>query len=313
VDPDGFVDMNQLDMLLRSYNSDREHGNKRITLVAVSGASNVLGTVNDLAEISRIVHLYGARLLVDAAQLVAHRRVETEGWGIDYLAFSGHKVYAPFGCGALVVKKGLLKFTPAEMELIRSSGEENTGGIAALGKAIVLLQRIGMEVIRQEEQALTARALRGLAHTDVIKVHGIKDPDSPAFDRKLGVIAFELKGMMSNRLANALAERGAIGVRYGCHCAHILIKHLVGVPPSLEWIQRLMAIIVPRLRFPGLARVSLGIENVEENIDTFLSVLGKIARQRKTPGESPSASKADIKQQIDDFVKASAARVYSEG
>ena len=313
VDPDGFVDLTRLDTLLRSYNSDCEHGNKRIILVAVSGASNVLGTVNDMEEISRIVHLYGARLLVDAAQLVAHRRVETEKWGIDYLAFSGHKVYAPFGCGALVVKKGLMRFTPAEMDLIRSSGEENTGGIAALGKAMVLLQRIGMEVIRQEEQALTARVLQGLAKTDGIKVHGIKDPDSPAFARKLGVIALELQGMMSNRVANALAERGAIGVRYGCHCAHILIKHLVGVPPSLEWIQRLMAIIVPRLRFPGLVRVSLGIENTEENIDTFLSVLGKIARQRRTPGENHSSSKAVIKQQINDFVKASAGRVYSEG
>ena len=160
------------------------------------------------AEISRIVHLYGARLLVDAAQLAAHRRVEMDEWGIDYLAFSGHKVYAPFGCGALVVKKGLLKFTPSEMDLIRSSGEENTGGIAALGKALVLLQRIGMEVIRTEEQALTARALHGLAKRDGIKVHGIKDPNSPAFARKLGVIAFEVKGALSGSVAGALAERG---------------------------------------------------------------------------------------------------------
>jgi len=311
VDPDGFIDLIQLDAMLRSYNRDGEHGKKRIILVAVSGASNVLGTVNDLAEISRIVHIYGAQLLVDAAQLAAHRKVQTEGWGIDYLAFSGHKVYAPFGCGALVVKKGLLKFTPDEMDLISSSGEENTGGIAALGKAIILLQRIGMDLIMKEEQALTARTLRGMGHTDGIKVHGIKDPDSPAFARKLGVIAFELKGTLSGRVANALAKRGAIGVRYGCHCAHILIKHLVGVPPSLEWIQRLMAILAPRLRFPGLVRVSLGIGNTEEDVDTFLQVLDKIARQRRTPGESPSIPKAVIKQQIDDFVKASALRVYS--
>lgn len=311
VDPDGFIDLIQLDTMLRSYNRDGEHGKKRIILVAVSGASNVLGTVNDLAEISRIVHIYGAQLLVDAAQLAAHRKVQTEGWGIDYLAFSGHKVYAPFGCGALVVKKGLLNFTPDEMDLISSSGEENTGGIAALGKAIVLLQRIGMDLIMKEEQALTARALHGMAHTDGIKVHGIKDADSPAFARRLGVIAFELKGTLSGRVANALAKRGAVGVRYGCHCAHILIKHLVGVPPSLEWIQRLMAILAPRLRFPGLVRVSLGIGNTEEDVDTFLQVLDKIARQRRTPEKSPSVPKTVIKQQIDDFVKASALRVYS--
>ncbi len=131
--------------------------------MAVSGASNVLGTCNDLAEISRIVHRYGARLLVDAAQLVAHRKVEMAGCGIDYLAFSAHKVYAPFGTGVLVARKGLLNFSPAELALIHSSGEENVGGIAALGKALVLLQRIGLDVIQEEEQALTGRALRGLA------------------------------------------------------------------------------------------------------------------------------------------------------
>jgi selenocysteine lyase/cysteine desulfurase len=239
--------------------------------------------------------------------------VEAEGWGIDYLAFSGHKIYAPFGCGALVVKKGLLKFTPAEMDLIRSSGEENTGGIAALGKSLVLLQRIGMEVIREEEQALTARTLRGLAHTDGIKVHGIKDPDSPAFARKLGVIAFEMKGTLSSTVAKRLMERGAIGVRYGCHCAHILVKHLVGVTPSLERFQRLIATLFHKLSFPGLVRVSMGIENCEEDIDTFLSVLGKFASQHRTKGESPSAPKAVIKQQINDFVKASATKVYAEG
>ncbi len=141
--------------------------------MAVSGASNVLGVFNDLAEISRIAHRYGARLLVDAAQLVAHRKVEMAACGIDYLAFSAHKVYAPFGTGVLLVRKGLLTFSPAEMERIRSSGEENAGGIAALGKALVLLQRIGLDVIQEEEQALTGRALRGLAQD--ARPHDLRD------------------------------------------------------------------------------------------------------------------------------------------
>ena len=155
VDDEGFVDPDELEALLRAYNQEGRHGNQRIKLVAVSGASNVLGTYNDLGEISRIVHRYGARLLVDAAQLVAHRKVEMAGWGIDYLAFSAHKVYAPFGTGVLLARKGLLRFGPAELEVIRSSGEENAVGIAALGKALLLLQRIGLDVIREEEQALT--------------------------------------------------------------------------------------------------------------------------------------------------------------
>jgi selenocysteine lyase/cysteine desulfurase len=76
VDEEGFIDLNELEALLRAYNQEGQHGKKRVKLVAVSGASNVLGVFNDLTQISRIVHRYGARLLVDAAQLVAHRKVE---------------------------------------------------------------------------------------------------------------------------------------------------------------------------------------------------------------------------------------------
>ena len=100
---------------------------------------------------------------VDGAQIVAHRKVEMERCGIDLLAFSAHKNYAPFGTGVLVARKGVLKFNAAELSQMQSSGEENITGIAALGKALVLLQRIGMDVIEKEEQALTRRAVSGLA------------------------------------------------------------------------------------------------------------------------------------------------------
>ena len=306
VDAEGFVDLNELETLLCAYNQKGQHGKKRIKLVAVSGASNVLGVFNNLAEISRIVHRYGARLLVDAAQLVAHRKVEMEGCGIDYLAFSAHKVYAPFGTGVLVVRKGLLHFSPAELELIQSSGEENVGGIAALGKALVLLQRIGLDVIQEEEQALTGRALRGLAQIPGLKIYGIKDPDSPRFAQKGGVIVFRLKGIMANRVAKELAERGGIGVRSGCHCAHLLIKHLLNIPPLLEQFQGLILTLFPQVALPGLTRVSLGIENSEEDVDTLIHVLGKIARQPRT-----GANRHAVQQQMDDFARAVALRVYT--
>jgi selenocysteine lyase/cysteine desulfurase len=164
VDIEGFIDLREMETLLCSYNEKGQHGKKRIRLLAVSSASNVLGVFNNLEEISRITHQYGARLLVDAAQMVAHRKIEIEKYRIDYLAFSAHKVYAPFGTGVLVVRKGLLNFNPAELDLIQSSGEENVVGIAALGKALLLLQRIGLDLIREEEQALTRRALR--SYTD---------------------------------------------------------------------------------------------------------------------------------------------------
>jgi selenocysteine lyase/cysteine desulfurase len=316
VDDEGFLDLNELEALLRACNQEDQHGKSgtgssdgtsgsaRVKLVAVSGASNVLGTCNDLAEISRIVHRYGARLLVDAAQLIAHRKVEVAGWGIDYLAFSAHKVYAPFGTGALLARKGLLRFSSSELELIRASGEENVGGVAALGKALVLLQRVGLDVIQEEEQALTGRALAGLAQIPGLKVYGVKDPDSPRFAQKGGVIAFDLGNILPSRVARALAERGGIGVRYGCHCAHLLIKRLVGISPLLERFQGLIVTLFPRVNLPGVARVSLGLENSEVDVDTLIQVLGGIARQ-------PRARDArDVRQQMNDFTRAAARSVY---
>ena len=305
VDNEGVIDLNEMEKILCEYNQKDLHEKKRIRLVAVSGASNVLGICNNLSEISRIVHQYGALLLVDAAQLVAHRKVEMERCVIDYLAFSAHKVYAPFGTGVLVARKGLLKFSSAEMGLIQSSGEENASGIAALGKSLLLLQRIGMDLIKEEEQALTKQALHALSHIAGLTIYGVKDPESPGFALKGGVIVFTLKGKIATQVAKELAETGGIGVRSGCHCAHILVKHLVGVPPALERFQWLIAKLFPGLKFPGIVRVSFGIENSKEDVDTLIQVLDKIARKSQT------RSKSDLKQQMDDFISTAAERVFT--
>ena len=324
VDAEGFVNLNELEKLLRAFNREGRHGRKRIRLVAVSGASNVLGVFNDVAEISRITHRYGAHLLVDAAQLIAHRRIEMERYGIDYLAFSAHKVYAPFGTGVLVARKGLLKFSPIELERIRSSGEENAGGIAGLGKALLLLREIGLDWIQEKERALTARALRGLAPIPGLEIYGIKDPDSPSFASKGGVIAFGLKDVPHNLVAKELAERGGIGVRSGCHCAHLLVKSLLHINPWRAWLTDLGLILFPQFTgdmLPGLVRVSLGIENGEEDVDTLLRVLGRIARQPRSWADNLMASthsgarvlpQTDVQHQMDDFARAAASRVYAQ-
>jgi selenocysteine lyase/cysteine desulfurase len=324
VDAEGFVDLNELEALLRDYNQKGKHGKRRIKLVAVSGASNVLGVFNDLAAISRITHQYGAHLLVDGAQLVAHRKVEMEGCEIDYLAFSAHKAYAPFGSGALVVRKGLLNSGPAEMERITSSGEENVGGIAALGKALMLLQRIGLDVIQEEEQALTGRALRGLAQIPGLKIHGIRDPASPRFAQKGGVIVFSLKDVPHNLAAKELAEQGGIGVRDGCHCAHLLVKRLLKIHPLRARAADLGLILFPQFTsvvLPGLVRVSLGIENDKEDVGTLIRVLGQIARQPRAWMDSLLASmhngtpflpQTDVQRQMNDFARAAAQGVYSQ-
>lgn len=304
IDAEGFVDLKELEETLAEYNQTNQHGDKRIKLVAVSGASNVLGVFNDIAAIGRIVHRYGARLLVDAAQLVAHRKVEMDKSNIDYLVFSGHKMYAPFGSGVLAAKKGLLNFSNTEWDLIRTSGEQNAAGIAALGKAMLILQRIGLDLIQREEQVLTARALRGLAQIPGLRVFGITDTDSASFAYKGGVIAFEIKNMMASRIAKELAERGAIGIRWGCHCAHMLIKHLYKLGPRLQFLQKIIVTVLPSMELPGMARVSLGIENDEADIDILIRTLDEVARRAPLPH-------VDIKQQIEQFAQAVAQKIYA--
>ena len=322
VDDEGFVNLRELERLLRDYNQQRQHGKKRVVLVAMSGASNVLGSFNDLAAISRVTHQYNARLLVDAAQLAAHRQVAMADDEIDYLAFSGHKVYAPFGSGALVVRKGLF---PADLQQINASGEENVVGIAALGRALTLLRRIGMAVIEDEERALTRRALHSLARITGVQIYGVRDPDSPQFNRKGGVIAFSLKNVPHNLVAKELAEQGGIGVRCGCFCAHLLVKRLLKIHPLRALAADAGLILLPevtRLILPGLVRISFGIENDEEDVATLVRTLDEIAnatRNRRdrllafTHNGTLCLPKTETQKQMEGFVQATAARVYSLG
>lgn len=304
VSPEGFLNLEELESLLRDYNQDSLHGKKRIRLVAVSGASNVLGTCNDLAAIGNIVHRYGAFLLADAAQLLAHRKMSMKQCGIDFLAFSAHKAYAPFGTGALVARKGLIHIDSLELDKITLSGSENIAGIAALGKALILLKRTGFEIIQEEERSLTAHALNGMARIKGLKVYGIKDPSAPEFARKGGVIVFSIDGLFANVVAQELAEHGGIGVRYGCHCAHMLVKYLLNVPPALAQFQGLIVSLFHGIRLPGVVRISIGIENTAEDLDTLLRMLEKIALK------SFRKSKTDIKKRMNDFVLAASDKVY---
>ncbi|MFW9824107.1 MAG: aminotransferase class V-fold PLP-dependent enzyme, partial [Candidatus Thorarchaeota archaeon] len=162
IDDEGFINLNELEDILKQYNEEHKYGIKRVKMVAVCGVSNVLGTYNDLKLISEITHKYNAQLLVDGAQLVAHHKVNINKLDIDYFAFSGHKVYAPFGSGVLIVKKGYLNFNDNELKDIESSGEENLVGIATLGKALFLLNKISMETIEEYEKKLTRLAIKKL-------------------------------------------------------------------------------------------------------------------------------------------------------
>ena len=280
---DGFVDQELLEAELRAYNTG-QHGRKRIVWVAISGASNVLGACNDLPALARLVHRHGARLLVDGAQLVAHHPLDLLNSEIDALAFSGHKVYAPFGSGALVVRRGLLRWPSGELTRARASGEENVVGIAALGKALTLLERIGMPVVEAEEQELTGKLVAGLAAMPGVEIFGLKDPTDPRFKARTGVVAFSARHVPHNLLGQELAERGGIGVRCGCFCAHLLIKELLHIHPLRERAADLGLLVAPSFTarlLPGLVRVSLGLENRPNDIARCLSTLKLIVEARR--------------------------------
>jgi len=132
-----------------------------------------------------------------------------------------------------------------------------------------------MDVIREEEKKLTSRLLDGMSQINGMKVFGIKDTTSPEIENKLGVVVFNLKGAMPYKIAKELALQSGIGIRYGCHCSHILVKQILHVGPSLKKFQRLIQSLFPKMRFPGVARVSLGIENSNEEVDVLISALTK--------------------------------------
>ncbi len=314
IDAKGFIDLNELETLLKAFNLNGEFGKKQIKLVAVSGASNVLGTCNNLQEISKIVHHYKALLLVDAAQLVAHREVEIENWGIDFLAFSAHKMYAPFGSGALVARKGLLFFDAERLNHIQEAGEENVGGIAAMGKAFVLLKRIGMDQIYREEQEVLAYALEQIKQIPGITIYGISDTQAADFHRKVGVIVFSLKGVMPFKVAKQLALQGGIGVRSGCHCSHILIKHLLKIPSNLERFQGFIVSLLPKLELPGVVRISFGIQNTKQEIDALIQVLGALAGKPAKNNEIDSSdiSPEQVKKMLKIQMEKKAEEVYNQ-
>jgi selenocysteine lyase/cysteine desulfurase len=183
-----------------------------------------------------------------------------------------------------VSKKGLLRFSNEEFNLIKASGEENLAGIAALGKSLLILGKIGLDLIAREEKQLLTRALDGMNRIKGLTVYGIKDPQSTSFDSKGGVISFSMKGIWPDRLARKLSSAG-IGVRYGCHCAHILVKHILHVPRALEKFQHVMLTLLKKISLPGVVRISIGIENTEADIDTLLDELKKIAVKQQVSRE----------------------------
>jgi selenocysteine lyase/cysteine desulfurase len=261
-------------------------------LVAVTGASNVTGEIWPLAEIARVAHDNGARLLVDAAQLAPHFPIDMARDGIDYLALSGHKLYAPYGAGALIGERdwltagdpflrggGAVKIVTvddtvwAELPDRQEAGSPNVIGAVALGVACDTLASAGMERIAAEEGKLLAHARERLASVSGFQHYRVWPADHP----RVGLLTFSLGEMPYDLLAAVLSAEYGIGIRHGCFCAHPLMMRLLKVDDAEahRLIDETRAGHHERL--PGAARMSLGLASTTDDIDTFADALRAIA------------------------------------
>jgi len=265
----------------------------RIDLLAVTGASNVTGEVWPLAQLAELAHEHGAQLFVDAAQLAPHRAIAMADAGIDHLGLSGHKLYAPFGAGALVSLHpldgdpllhggGAIKLVTlddviwAEAPERFEAGSPNVIGAVAFAAACDALQKMGMDAIADRERALSARLHAGLDAVPGLTRLALW----PVHDDRVGVASFTLKGHKAQDLAAVLSDEYAIGVRHGCFCAHPLITRLLQVPETeAAWLQNeLRQGREPEL--PGAVRASIGLGTTISDIDALTGALDAISRRR---------------------------------
>ncbi|EHS58401.1 cysteine desulfurase [Paenibacillus sp. Aloe-11] len=232
-------------------------------IVAIAHVSNVLGVVNPVKEIAAIAHRKDAIIVVDGAQSVPHMKVDVQDIDADFYAFSGHKMCAPTGIGALYGKKALLE----NMEPIEFGGEmiddvglyESTwkelpwkfeggtpiiAGAVGLGAAIDFLESIGLDAIAQHESRLVNYALGRLREVDGLKIYG------PA-ERHVGLVTFNLDDVHPHDVATVLDSKG-VAVRAGHHCCQ----------PLMRW-----------LKASATARASFYLYNTEADVDALVSAL----------------------------------------
>lgn len=290
--PDGRLNETDFDHKLSQYAS-------KVALVAITGASNVTGFLNPVHHLAEKAHRVGAQILVDCAQLAPHRKIDMRSLDdpahLDYVSISAHKMYAPFGTGALVGRRDTFEKGDPDMpgggtvEIVTledvvwaeppdrdEAGSPNTIGAIALAAAIQQLSAIGMEHVASHEAGLTAYALERLAALPEIRLYGDRDPAQAA--NRLGVIPFELKGLSHFLVAAVLGYEFGIGVRSGCFCAHPYILHLMGLTLQQAAEVRTTMIAGDKSNMPGMVRASFGLYNTIEEIDELIDALSRIQR-----------------------------------
>lgn len=286
----GYLDVNALQEILL-------HCKGKVRLVAVNGASNITGICSPIHRIAEMAHATGAMIFVDAAQLVPHRPVDIlpndNPQHIDFLAFSAHKMYAPFGTGVLigprrffeesvpdVVGGGVAAIVTLndvqwnEAPHNDEAGSPNVVGGIALAEACCILQAVGMEAIAAHELHLIEYAYERLKSIDGIVLYGPTD----RFEDKVGVIAFNIRGMHPGLVGAILSAEGGIGVRNGYFCAQPYVKKLLNVADDAAMDSGCGVVTSDVTTFPGMVRASFGCYSNEDDVDTLVEMLNRISR-----------------------------------
>ncbi len=272
-------------------------------LLAVTGASNVTGWLPPVDAIIDAAHDRGIRVVVDGAQLAPHRPLPV---GADFLAFSGHKLYAPFGSGALIGPRALFETgepflagggavdlvgldeviwtAPPDRE---EAGSPNVIGAVGLHAAVEALGRIGWEAIIAHEDALGRRLIGGLAAIDGVRLLGPAGVRRSASteDRAeaLPVAAFTVDGLHHALVASRLSAEYGIAVRHGCFCAHPYVVRLLGLGEHQVDTYRSEVLAGDHRHVPGAVRASAGLGTSGADIDTLVAAVAELAAGKPPP------------------------------
>jgi cysteine desulfurase / selenocysteine lyase len=287
---DGSLDMDD-------YAARLERLRGRVKMVTTTGASNVTGFMPPIYDMAEMAHACGAPIMVDCAQLAPHRTIDMGPAGsprhLDFVALSAHKMYAPFGTGALIGPTDFFRHGSPDyrgggtIDLVTldevhwtdpperdEAGTPNAVGAVALAAAMRILADYGMENLARHEADLTSYALRRLQRLPEVTVYGSPDPERLA-DR-LGVLTFNVRGLPHGLVAAILGFEGGISVRDGCFCAHPYVLQLMQVGRNEFQTYRSQVLSHDRTDLPGMVRASLGCYNTRADVDRLVAMLERI-------------------------------------
>jgi selenocysteine lyase/cysteine desulfurase len=261
-------------------------------LLAITGASNVTGWTPPIDEIVDVAHERGVPVLVDAAQLAPHRALPPNA---DFVAWSGHKMYAPFGSGVLIGPRAafadgdpflagggavdlvdldeVVWTDPPERE---EAGSPNVIGAVALHAAVDALSSVGWPAIRRHDDDLAARLRDGLSGIDGVRLLGVSATELP-------VAAFVVDGVPHALVAARLSAEFGIGVRHGCFCAHPLLLRLLHLDDDEVEAYRQAVLRGDRSRIPGAVRASAGLSTTTADVERLVAAVASVADGSEAP------------------------------